>query len=102
MNKTVRDEIANLLIPYMRDSERFAIADQILQIFKGVVDEGEIVNLLATTKLGTGHNFADSTDFDLHLKDWRIGKREIMILAHAIRQSLIDKIAKLQGASANT
>jgi len=36
-NETVREQIATMLIPYMRDSERYAISDAIIEIFKGVV-----------------------------------------------------------------
>jgi hypothetical protein len=50
----------------------------------------ELVKVIETTKLGIGHHFSNSTDYDLFIKDWRIKKEEINLLA----QSIIDHLSK--------
>jgi hypothetical protein len=44
----------------------------------------KLTSLIATTKLGVGHKFSDSSDYDLYLKDWRIQEKTIKLLAEQI------------------
>lgn len=59
-----------------------------LDLAERIGDGEKITEILCTTKLGKGHNFSNSTDFDLFLKDWRIDNKEIALLAQAITHYL--------------
>jgi hypothetical protein len=48
------------------------------------VSEDKLTSLIATTKLGVGHRFSDSSDYDLYLKDWRIQEKTIKLLTQSI------------------
>ena len=48
----------------------------------------ELEEILKNAKLGKGHNFSNFTNYDLYLKDWRIGKVTIKLLVQAILDAL--------------
>jgi secreted Zn-dependent insulinase-like peptidase len=71
--------------------------DQVLsdlkqEMVKGVLAVDELTNVLKTTKLGKGHNFCNGTDYDLFLKDWKVRKEEITLLAHSIHEAQVKKL----------
>lgn len=82
--ETLKRKIKNTVFVYEEDREA-------LTFFIGVgerMTEENISKILNTTKLGKGHNFSDSTDYDLYLHHWKIGKKELLLLAHSILNEL--------------